>query len=165
MGGRSLVGDRVEWLPFASRARTLELQRDSEALLLLIPEAGGRGNGILSGKVFEYLAAGRPVVASSRPDGAAARLLRQTGAGIVVAPDDVEGAARALELSAIAGAGATTSRCNFTPEQHRVLSRASRVTELAALLRSLLRPEVPSEPIDDSGVGPHNSSRPTTPEV
>ena len=47
-------------------------QRDSEALLLLIPDAGGRGRGILSGKVFEYLAAERPILAVVPPDGAAA---------------------------------------------------------------------------------------------
>jgi hypothetical protein len=43
------------------RRHSLELQRDSEALLLLIPDAGGRGKGVLSGKVFEYLAAERPI--------------------------------------------------------------------------------------------------------
>jgi len=147
----SPVADRVEWLSFASRARSLELQRDSEALLLLIPEAGGRGNGILSGKVFEYLAAGRPVVALVPPDGAAARLLRQTGAGIVVAPDDVEGAARALELLRDRWRGGDDLEVLLSPEQHDALSRASRVGELAALLRSLPRPEIPSQPIDDSG--------------
>src|SRR4029079_11530533 len=46
------LGDRLELLPYAPRRRSLELQRDSEALLLLIPEAGGRGKGVLSGKVF-----------------------------------------------------------------------------------------------------------------
>ena len=71
-------------------ARALELQRDSEALLLLIPEAGGRGSGVLSGKVFEYLAAERPILAAVPPDGAAAELIRETGAGVVVAPDDVD---------------------------------------------------------------------------
>ena len=42
------LGDRLELIPYASRRRSLELQRDSEALLLLIPEAGGRGKGVLS---------------------------------------------------------------------------------------------------------------------
>src|SRR5215212_4237643 len=51
------LGDRLDLIPYAPRRRALELQRDSEALLLLIPEAAGRGRGILSGKVFEYLAA------------------------------------------------------------------------------------------------------------
>ena len=67
------------------------------ALLLLIPDAGGRGKGVLSGKVFEYIAAGRPVLAAVPPDGAAADLIRETGAGVVVAPDDVDGLRRALE--------------------------------------------------------------------
>ena len=79
------------------RRRSLELQRDSEALLLLIPEAGGRGRGVLSGKVFEYLAAERPILAVVPPDGAAAELIRETGAGVVAPPDDVPAIREALE--------------------------------------------------------------------
>ena len=91
------LGDRLELLPYAARATSLALQRDSEALLLLIPEAGGRGRGVLSGKVFEYMAVGRPILAVVPPDGAAAELIRQTGAGVVAAPDDTEAIGRALE--------------------------------------------------------------------
>ncbi len=90
------LGDRLELIPYAPRRRSLELQRDSEALLLLIPEAGGRGKGVLSGKVFEYLAAERPILALVPPEGAAAELIRDTGAGMVVAPEDVEGIKAAL---------------------------------------------------------------------
>ena len=68
------LGDRLELLPYAPRVESLALQRDSEALLLLIPEAGGRGKGVLSGKVFEYIAVGRPILAAVPPDGAAAEL-------------------------------------------------------------------------------------------
>src|SRR5436190_6042047 len=64
------LGDRLELLPYGPRRRSLELQRDSEALLLLIPDAAGRGRGVLSGKVFEYLAAERPILAVVPPDGA-----------------------------------------------------------------------------------------------
>ena len=39
------LGDRLELIPYASHHRALELQRSSDALLLLIPEAGGRGRG------------------------------------------------------------------------------------------------------------------------
>src|SRR5581483_9839849 len=45
----------VELVPYVPRRESLRLQRSSDALLLLIPEAGGRGKGVLSGKVFEYL--------------------------------------------------------------------------------------------------------------
>src|SRR5207244_7291022 len=91
------LGDRLELHPYVPRRRALELQRDSDALLLLIPEAGGRGRGVLSGKVFEYLAAERPILALVPPEGAAARLLNETGAGVVVPPDDVPAIRSGLE--------------------------------------------------------------------
>src|SRR5204863_4233695 len=91
------LGERLELHPYVSRREALALQRDSDALLLLIPEAGGRGRGVLSGKVFEYLAAERPILAAVPPDGAAAELIRETGAGIVAAPDDVAALRAALE--------------------------------------------------------------------
>ena len=90
------LGDRLELIPYAPRQASLELQRDSEALLLLVPDAGGRGKGVLSGKVFEYLAAERPILAVVPPDGAAAELIRETGAGVVAPPDDVEAIRAAL---------------------------------------------------------------------
>ena len=90
------LGDKLELIPYAPRQASLELQRDSEALLLLIPDAGGRGKGVLSGKVFEYLAAERPILAAVPPDGAAAELIRETGAGVVAPPDDVEAIKAAL---------------------------------------------------------------------
>ena len=90
------LGDRVELLDDVPRRRSLKLQRESDALLLLIPEAGGRGRGVLSGKVFEYIAAERPILAVVPPDGAAARLIGETGVGVVAAPDDVDAIRTAL---------------------------------------------------------------------
>src|SRR5439155_24415413 len=90
------LGDRLELHAYAPRRVSLELQRNSDALLLLIPDAGGRGKGVLSGKVFEYLAAERPILAAVPTDGAAAELIRETGTGVVVGPEDVDGIAQAL---------------------------------------------------------------------
>jgi hypothetical protein len=64
--------DRLELVDYLPRSEALRIHRDSEALLLLIPEAGGRGRGVLSGKVFEYISAERPFLAVVPPDGAAA---------------------------------------------------------------------------------------------
>src|SRR5690349_21623353 len=90
------LGDRIELLGYVSRRRSLELQRDSDVLLLLIPQAGGRGLGVVTGKIFEYLAAERPILAGVPPDGAAAQLVRDTGAGLVAASDDVDALRQAL---------------------------------------------------------------------
>jgi glycosyltransferase involved in cell wall biosynthesis len=129
--------DRLRLLPYAPRGEALQLQRDSEALLLLIPDAGGRGKGVLSGKVFEYLAAERPILALVPPEGAAAELIRETGAGVVVAPDDVDGIRTAL-------AGLESDwregRLNGTPlsdEWRRRLSRRTRTEEYAEFLREV----------------------------
>jgi glycosyltransferase involved in cell wall biosynthesis len=131
------LADRVELIPYVPRRRSLELQRDSDVLLLLIPEAAGRGRGVLSGKVFEYLAAERPVLAIVPPDGAAAQLVRDTGAGVVVAPDDVDAIRAALvELHGRWRAGVLDG-APLSPEWRERLSRTSRVEELADLLRSL----------------------------
>jgi glycosyltransferase involved in cell wall biosynthesis len=131
------LGDRLQLLPYRTRREALALQRDSDALLLLIPEAGGRGRGVLSGKVFEYLAAERPILAAVPPDGEAAALVREVGAGVVVAPDDVEGTAAALgELEAKWRAGALTGS-PLAPDQRARLSRRARAEELSALLEGL----------------------------
>ena len=131
------IGDRLELIPYASRATSLALQRDSEVLLLLIPDAGGRGRGVLSGKVFEYLAAARPVLAAVPPDGAAADLIRAVGAGPVVAPDDVDGLRAALiDLHDRFANGGLPDLELDEAWRHR-LSRRTRVEELVELMHGV----------------------------
>jgi glycosyltransferase involved in cell wall biosynthesis len=131
------LGDRLELIPYAPRQRALELQRDSDALLLLIPEAGGRGRGVLSGKVFEYLAAERPILAAVPPDGAAAQLIEETGAGVVAAPDDVDALKAALGGLVDRFRNGGLPAVELPAETRHRLSRRARAEELAELLRSL----------------------------
>jgi glycosyltransferase involved in cell wall biosynthesis len=131
------LGERLELIPYAPRSAALALQRDSEALLLLIPEADGRGRGVLSGKVFEYIAVGRPILAAVPPDGAAAELIRATRAGVVVPPDDVDALRAALvELHARFEHDGLPDVVLSQEWRHR-LSRRARVEETADLLRRL----------------------------
>ena len=132
------LGDRLELIPYVSRVEALALQRDSEALLLLIPEADGRGKGVLSGKVFEYLAAERPIIAAVPPDGEAAALVREMGAGVVAAPDDPDALAAAVaELEQRWRDGALDGR-PLTDEARVGLSRRTRAEELAELLAEVV---------------------------
>jgi glycosyltransferase involved in cell wall biosynthesis len=131
------IADRVEALPFVPRRQALALQRDSEALLLLVDDAEGRGRTVLTGKVFEYLAAGRPILAAAPLDGEAAALIRETGAGTVVAPDDVDGIRLALrELEQRWREGVLEPR-PLSPERRAKLSRRFGAEQLAAFLRTL----------------------------
>jgi glycosyltransferase involved in cell wall biosynthesis len=131
------LGDRLELHEYVPRRESLRLQRDSDALLLLIPEAGGRGRGVLSGKVFEYLAAERPILAAVPPDGAAAELIEETGAGLVAAPDDVAALRQALEELHGAWRAGSLDGTPLSPDDRERLGRGARVEELAELLRSL----------------------------
>jgi glycosyltransferase involved in cell wall biosynthesis len=132
------LGDRLELIDYAPRGESLRLQRDSEALLLLVPDAGGRGKGVLSGKVFEYLAAGRPILAVVPPDGAAARLIRETDAGVVVAPDDIEGIRAALKSLHGRFVDGGVPAVELAGDVRERLSRRARVEETAALLGEIV---------------------------
>jgi glycosyltransferase involved in cell wall biosynthesis len=131
------LGDLLELVPYAPRSESLRLQRDSEALLLLVPDADGRGRGVLSGKVFEYLAAGRPILAVVPPDGAAADLVRETGAGVVVAPDDVDGMRAALADLHGRFLNGGLRAVELAEDVRDRLSRRARVEEMADLLRTV----------------------------
>jgi glycosyltransferase involved in cell wall biosynthesis len=131
------LGDRLELHEYVPRRESLRLQRDSDALLLLIPEAGGRGRGVLSGKVFEYLAAERPILAAVPPDGAAAELIEETAAGVVAPPDDVEALRAALEHMHASWQAGKLDGTPLSAEDRERLGRAARVEELADLLHGL----------------------------
>ena len=131
------LGDRIEEIEHVPRRSALELQRDSDALLLLLPEAGGRGKTVPSGKIYEYLAAERPILAAVPTDGVAAELVRRADAGVVVAPDDV-----AALKSAISGLRArwqkgALANGSLPQELKDELSRRTRSQEFADLLEDV----------------------------
>jgi glycosyltransferase involved in cell wall biosynthesis len=57
-------------------------------LLLLMPDSEPRAKGLLTGKLFEYMASGRPILCIGPEDGDAARILRETGAGQTISFED-----------------------------------------------------------------------------
>lgn len=85
----------VAVLPALPHREVLQAQADASALLLVLGPSQGR-QGVLTGKLFEYLAARRPILGLVPPDSAAADVLRDTGAGSVVDPADVAGIAAAV---------------------------------------------------------------------
>jgi hypothetical protein len=92
---------------------------------------------VLSGKVFEYLAAERPILAVVPPGGEAAALVQEVGAGTVVAPDDVEGMAAALHDLEARWRRGELDGTPLTPAWKQRLSRRARAEEYADLLRGL----------------------------
>jgi hypothetical protein len=71
------------------------------------------------------------------PDGAAADLIRETGAGIVAAPDDLDAIAAGLEQLHGRWAAGSLDAPPLSDEWRDRLSRRARVQDLADLLWSL----------------------------
>jgi len=131
------LGDRLELEPFAPRRRALELQRNSDALLLLLPDVGERGRDVPSAKLYEYLAARRPILAAVPPDGTAARLVREAGAGTVDAPDDDAAIAASLDRLVQRWRDGELPDVSLPAGFSDCISRAARVREYAELLQTL----------------------------
>lgn len=88
------LGDAVQHLGFLPRAEALGLQRRAGALILVTSRDGSEATG----KLYEYMAAGRPIVALAQGNDAA-RIVAETNTGVLVAPDDVAGIAAALRAA------------------------------------------------------------------
>ncbi|NNF56887.1 MAG: glycosyltransferase family 4 protein [Rhodothermaceae bacterium] len=85
----------TEAVPYVPHAEAITLMAKA-TLLLLVVEPFANAAGMITGKLYEYLATGRPVLALGEPEGDAARLLEETGGGQVVARDDAEAMAAVL---------------------------------------------------------------------
>lgn len=70
-----------------ARPDALQAQMDADLLLLLESNAPS-ANGVLTGKIFEYIASGTPILSVGSPrDSAIGRLLSETGAGVACGND------------------------------------------------------------------------------
>lgn len=87
-------GDIVKFTGFLRHAETVQYLMAAD-FLVLIP---GIGKSTVTGKIFEYFAAGRPVILVGRSDSAAASLLKKHKAGVVIDPQDADAAQQLAEF-------------------------------------------------------------------
>jgi glycosyltransferase involved in cell wall biosynthesis len=91
------LGEQVELCPAVSYDESHRVMCASDALLLLQTLEGAAADAI-SGKVFDYLAARRPILGVVTPGGGDDWLLRQADVGPVVGTENAEDIAEALGL-------------------------------------------------------------------
>jgi len=88
-------GIRVERTGYVEHACAIAEMSRATALLLYVPSASLAPTG----KLFEYLGSGRPILCLARPDNLASRLVKEWRAGVVADPDDEDAIRHAfLEL-------------------------------------------------------------------
>lgn len=84
----SAVNHLIENIPYVPHKKSLAYLLGSDILLLIIDDAPNNC-GILTGKLFEYIGAGHPILALA-PEGDAAQLIKKNGLGVVIPPRNVE---------------------------------------------------------------------------
>jgi hypothetical protein len=119
-----IVKDRVPY------KKSLEIQRDSDVLLLLQSPKDPRN---VPAKIFEYLASRRPILGLGLDEGIPAKLIRERQAGLY--HTDAEAVAQQLKAW-LAQKRATGFIPNLPPRVHSGLSRAEQLEHLAEMLRS-----------------------------
>ena len=81
--------ENMELIPHVPHDEVKQLQESSQVLLLLINNAPN-AKGIVTGKLYEYLASLRPIFAIGPEDGDAARVIKEAQAGQTVGFEDKE---------------------------------------------------------------------------
>jgi glycosyltransferase involved in cell wall biosynthesis len=121
------LAERVEFLPRVPYDAALRQLTRADLLLLL--QASADTVDLVPAKLFEYLRAGRPVLAVVRP-GASTEVLAQVGGGWAADPRDGAGLRRALVAAYAAWRGGRLAGLAASAERLQEFSRARLTQEL-----------------------------------
>ncbi|HOO76654.1 MAG TPA: glycosyltransferase [bacterium] len=122
----------VAFTGFLPHRRATRTMMGSDLLLLVLGDVP-RGEMVVSNKIFEYLASRRPILALVS-EGAAAEVIRATGAGLVVSPPDPAAVAAAI-TAAFHGKGA--ARCRVDASKLDEYDRSLHARKFAEILDGL----------------------------
>ena len=86
---RNHIENYVEIIPYIPHNQVIAEQQKSDVLLLFVNNTPN-AKGILTGKIFEYMASGRPILCIGPEDGDSARILNETQTGVTVDFNDKE---------------------------------------------------------------------------
>lgn len=89
-----LSDDIIEIINHVTHRESLSYMCKADLLLLIVPDIEG-SDSWMPGKIYEYIASGRPILATV-PEGHAKDLILKTNSGVVVHPKDIEGIKEAI---------------------------------------------------------------------
>lgn len=130
----NFVEDFVEYVGFVPRQQALQMQRDADALLFLEFESE-KVKGILTGKLFEYLFAGPPILGVGvDDDSSVGGILSKTGRGRCFGTNIDEITKELLQLMTDKN---QESSCNTHPPNRTEISVFSRKAQSEKMLNIL----------------------------
>jgi len=126
------LGGVISFYPDVAYERSKALQKGADALLLIV-DGGETTSGVIPGKLFEYVAADRPIICIAAP-GATTEIIERGRLGAVVIPGDVAGLEQALkELVARKDKGFTPDKQYLEQfERSRIVGRLAKLLDQVA---------------------------------
>lgn len=123
---------------FVSQKQALSGMLAADALLLYVP-SGPNNDSVFTGKVFEYLGSGKPILAIVPPQGIAARTVLRAKTGLVADSLDIPGIA--ANLKKLYDMWKTDSLNEITPDADYVatFTRERMAAKLAGLIDRVVR--------------------------
>jgi len=129
------LATRTETIPYVPHDEAVRHMRRAALLLLSIPRVPD-AEGVVTGKIFEYAASGRPVLGVGPLPGDAAAFLDETGAGRLFAYDDAAGMTAFVREHYTAWASGRPLE-GAAPRAVAPYGRAALTEKLAALLETI----------------------------
>ncbi len=124
---------QIEFVEQCSYGEACKFQMDADANLLILPKLEAKG--VYSGKLFDYLAACKPIIAVVDTTDVAAKLINDCNAGYVADFDNVNDIEAAIEAAYQHWQSKTMLNCNRTKIEQ--LHRKYQVEKLNQLIDSL----------------------------
>lgn len=123
----------IRLMGHVTRDKALAAQREA-GLLLLLESSAPEASGVLTGKLFEYMTAGRPILCvGSRPEYEIGKILAATGTGRVFGPDEFS-SLKSVLFETLKGNGLYES---YSPNFYEIL-RYSRKRQAIKLLQMIV---------------------------
>ncbi len=126
----------VQIEPPVSHAEAVTTMLESALLLLVINRVSG-SEGIMTGKLFEYIGTGRPILGIGPPNGDAAAALRDSNAGVMFDWDDVDGVTDYLK-EYLSRQDGTVGQVGASIKDRTRFSRREQAGQLAGLLSGMV---------------------------
>ncbi|MCX8080828.1 MAG: hypothetical protein N3F09_06285 [Bacteroidia bacterium] len=102
------IDEYVQIIPYVDHNKSIEYLMESDYLLLFINRVP-HAKGILTGKIFEYIGSGKPIICIGPKDGEASMIIEETSSGICIEFDDKVAIKKVFEEIA---------KGNFTKQNH-----------------------------------------------
>ena len=129
------LSDNFKDLGYVPHAQSVAWQKRADILLLPLRKEE-ESKAILTGKFFEYLAAGKPILAFGPTDGDLADILKKTSAGTICEFADEDSVRKAF-TNLWAGRGKITETTPEAEEERQMFSRKKQAGDFAEMLNRI----------------------------